>query len=313
MSSLRFHTLRFACAVLASSAAACLSVGHEPVPDPLPETGIFEEGRPGRDEPAAWLGLRTRENLAGGLDALAFRPGLVVTDVVLASPAWSAGLRAGDLLLRWNATDTNDVVTLETLVAQAPPGETVALRVQRGDTVFAVRVEPVTAPATSERTAEALWLKDSARSRAAWSTSEGGVRLVSSVADGPFPKGGVAVGSVVSAIDGAPLVSARGLLRALAARAPGERVDVTFQSPDGKPGTARVTLHRPRRHVSELAVPILGRYAHDPTEDTTSFVLCDLWLISLLRYERDGEERRWRILRFLRFSTGLGELGELGR
>ena len=42
----------------------------------------------------------------------------------------------------------------------------------------------------------------------------------------------------------------------------------------------------------------------------TSFALLDLWIISLFEYQRDGGERSYRLLKFIRFGSGYGELVE---
>jgi hypothetical protein len=120
----------------------------------------------------------------------------------------------------------------------------------------------------------------------------------------------VPVGSVVTAVDGEAVLSARALLRLLQTYDPGARVDVAFRDDAGEVRTARVTLQDQPRRLTGLSIPVLLGYHADAEGESTSFVLLDLWLVSLFRYEREGHEKRWRVLRFLRWSTGVGELAE---
>ena len=57
-------------------------------------------------------------------------------------------------------------------------------------------------------------------------------------------------------------------------------------------------------------MPVLTTYNRKSDGSRTDFVFLDLYLISLFRYSRDGGERRWSLLRFFQFSSGVGELDE---
>ena len=64
-----------------------------------------------------------------------------------------------------------------------------------------------------------------------------------------------------------------------------------------------------------MGIPLLQGRAFtaddsDPDGESTSFVLIDLYVISLFRYTREGREQEWRFLRWFRWSTGVGELSE---
>lgn len=287
---------------------ACTSAPVQPLPDPLPET--LEFARAQAPQGGAFLGLEVRENDGGSLDELAFEPGVRVVGVDRNSPAARAGFVPGDVLLALDGERVDDPGTLEALLAAARPERTVQLEVRRGDSAFALavplasRVEGDPGPAP-----RLLWRADPARSRAGWLAGHGGVVLVTSEERGPFPSAGIRPGAVVLALEGEPVRSERALIRRLQALEPGARVAVRWRAPgEEAEREARVRLFAPPRRVTSARFPIL--FAYDAAADGSSrrVALVDLWLVWLLRYERRGVERHWSVLRFLRYSSGFGEL-----
>lgn len=297
--------------------AACTTAPVAPIPDPLPET--LEWARPAPAAAGAFLGLEVRENDSGSLEELRFDPGVRVVAVADGSPAKRAGFAVGDVLLAWGEVRVDDPATLDALLAEASAEEQHELEVQRGDSVFSVpvRLRPRGAPEEAGEP-RLLWRSDPARSRAGWLGGRGGVVLVTSDPDGPFPRAGVEVESVVLALDGEPVLSERGLIRALQRREPGERVEVLYRAPQAaeepaaEPRSATVRLFVPPRRITEATLPVLVGYRSSVDGDTASFYLIDLWFISLFRYRREGSERHYSILRFITFATGVGELEEGG-
>lgn len=297
---------RFLVSAVALLAAACTTQKVRPIPDPLPEVLEWASGGQGG---GSFLGLKTRENTSDTLDDLAFQPGVHVRSVVENSPAEAAGFRIGDVVLAMGEHPIDDPATLARLVEASAPGNEVRMRVQRGDTVFEVPVVLGAGKAVSDE-AEVLFRKDPVRSRAGWKGGRGGVVLVSSEADGPFPTAGIEVGSVVHSIEGEPVASAHGLIRRLALYEPGARVRVEYADVEGEPRSTRVELHDEPSRVTRLSIPVLASYGYDIERDRVSFTLVDLWILSLFRYEREGEEKRWSFLRFFQFQSDVGKLAE---
>jgi len=286
--------------------SACTSVPVGAIPDPLPETLEWTAAEP--SDGGAFLGLEVRENDSGSLEELSFDPGVRVTRVVADSPAEHAGIRTGDVLLAWNGESVSDPTTLEQLLIEGDVEVPTRLEVQRGDAVFEVSVslrprEGATAPA------RLVWRADPARSRAGWLAGQDGVVLVTSDPEGPFVAAGVAVGSVVTHLDGERQRSELALIRALLEREPGASVAVDFVPPGG--GEARreeVELHGPGRRVTRAGVPILIGYRADANGEAASFYVLDVWLLSLFSYRREGAERHYSVLGLVNYSTGVGEL-----
>ncbi len=288
--------------------AGCTTAPTGPVPDPLPETLAW--ARPAATS-ASFVGLETRENTGASLDALSFEPGVRVVRVVEGSPAAAAGFEPGDVVLAAGGHAIGDVETFAAVERGAVPGEPLVLEVQRGDTVFEIVVAPrgiAPDPARADVDPRVLYRVDPTRSRAGWVAARGGVVLAATAPDGPFERAGVPVGSVVTSIDGEPVIAAHELIRAFLAREPGDDVRVAFVAPGGEPREETVELYERGRTVTELSVPILVGYEAAADGSEVSFELLDLWILSLFSYERDGAERRYSILSLIRFSSGVGEL-----
>ena len=69
-------------------------------------------------------------------DGSAVRRGIQVSEVTPNGPAWSAGIRAGDILLSMDGAEVGDARELLYLIAQRQPGEQVEIQVQRDSDTF---------------------------------------------------------------------------------------------------------------------------------------------------------------------------------
>lgn len=286
---------------LLACGASCQYAPERTIPDPLPET--LEWALPPATA-AAFLGVEVRENDSGSLESLSFDPGVRVHAITERSPAAAAGLRIDDVILDLDGTELAVPEDLQALLDQHSGEGAVTLTVQRGDTAFEVQVELMggTGPAVApiER-----FVVDPARTLGAWGTSEGAV-LVARNERGPLRD--LPVGARVVALEGEPIVSGRGLVRRLVALEPGTRVELTLEGEDGARRTRSVSLLGEGRRVTRASVPILVTYDATADRSRTNFVLLDLYFISLLRYARDGGEKRISLLRFFQWNTGVGEL-----
>jgi C-terminal processing protease CtpA/Prc len=296
------------CLFLFAALGACRTAAPQPIPDAPPEAADW--ARPRASEDGAYLGLATRENDSGTLDDLFFEAGVRVARVDPHSPADAAGIRVGDVVLSFDGAELLEPESLEALIAQSVANAEVTLEVRRDDTVFEV---PVRLRAKTGSDAGEVVVQsrvDPVRSRARWRTETNGVRLYAAADDAPFPAAGVPVGAIVTALDARPVASAREWIRLLLAEEPGATVQVTWIDAGGATHESAVRLFDISREVTGFKIPILTHYERDFDADTTSFVLVDLYVISLFRYTREGQEKEWRFLRWFRTSTGIGELSE---
>ncbi len=84
-----------------------------------------------------WLGaLFSDLPLSLQTDGSALRRGTQVRDVTPDGPAWSAGLRPGDILLSIDGVEVNDARELMLMISQRQPGARVEFQVQRGSELF---------------------------------------------------------------------------------------------------------------------------------------------------------------------------------
>lgn len=302
-------SLRHVAGALALAAlAACSSAPKFTIPEPLPEALAW--ATESQQDAGAFLGLKTRENDSGSLDALSFDPGVRVTRVVENSPGDKAGFEVGDIVLGWGGSEVNDPGALDELLRRATPGDEVRIEVRRDDTVFEVPVVLAGDEGQSTGEIQALYVRDVARTAAGWADGGGGAVLVSAHEKSPVSLAGIEVGSTVMSLDEDEVLSARDLVRRLYAAGQGAKVRLAGSTPSGEPFEEAVTLRASPRVVTGYNIPIVIHYSKDLDHDTSEFAVLDLWFISLFRYLRDGNEREYRILRWIRFSTGKGELTE---
>lgn len=290
------------------AAVGCRTAAPQRIPDAPPEAADWVRAAPAAD--GAYLGLEARENDSGTLDDLFFEAGVRIVRIDPHSPADAAGLRVGDVVLSFDGQELLEPESLEALVARGSAQQEVTLEVRREDTVFEVPVKLRAKTGAVESEVVVQSRVDPVRSRARWRTESNGVRLYASADDAPFPAAGVPVGAVVTGLDGRSVASAREWIRLLLAEAPGATVDVDWIDATGATRETSVRLLDVPRQVTGFGIPILTHYDRDFDADTTSYVLLDLYVISLFRYTREGQEKEWRFLRWFRTSTGIGELSE---
>jgi len=82
---------------------------------------------------AGFLGVRVRTPADALKDLLKFEDGVLILDVLAASPAAAAGIEAGDVILSFAGTSVSDEAGLVRLVSATRPGTRCAVDLLRGD------------------------------------------------------------------------------------------------------------------------------------------------------------------------------------
>ena len=297
--------------VLLLAAGGCVEVTQWTPPTRLFAGTVIEreavEQRP-------FVGL-TLEETIGSLDEMEFLVGLEVVEVSPGSPAESVGLEVGDLVIEADGVELLAVDQWQAVVDTKAVGDEIALLIERDSGLSETSV--VVGSVGGEELPEPVRFVERAKARVELETvslaedgsASTGVRVVRLLPTSPWV-GLIEVGERIEAIDGEPAVGARPLIDRIADLDYGAPVHLTVAGDDGA-RDVETRLWAPPRSLTRLQLPILFDYQHDPAESVTEFELIDLWLFSLYDYRRELMSRRHRILYFIEWSTGVGELTEV--
>jgi serine protease Do len=176
----------------------------------------------------AWLGVQIQEispEIAGSLGLTSTR-GALVADVTPNSPAAKAGIKQGDVVLRYNNRDVDQQRDLPRLVAETPVGSTAPITVWRngrteqlqatvgkmpGAEVASAEQDQTAQPATPERTStlglQLERLDNGMRQRLGIKGDIKGVVVTEVAQDSPAADLGIQPGDVIVAINQQPVTS----------------------------------------------------------------------------------------------------------
>jgi serine protease Do len=66
--------------------------------------------------------------------------GVIITGFLPQSPARDAGVKIGDIILRWNETEINDPLQLSHLVVLSRPGENATVEILRKEKIIKIDI-----------------------------------------------------------------------------------------------------------------------------------------------------------------------------
>jgi len=211
---------------------------------------LIEKGRVVR----GWLGIVIQDlsdELAPGF-GVAPRSGVLVSDVMKDSPAETAGVRAGDIIVEFGGQPIRELPELQRRVAAVPPGQAVPLTVLRDKkpTRLTVKIGEMPGEETVVAAAPAVegWgltvgaLTPEFVSRYELTTTEGVV--VTEVArGGPADRAGIREGDAILQVNRQPIRSVQEFQQVLQKVKPGEMVLAYLQRGGGR--NEYVVLKRP--------------------------------------------------------------------
>lgn len=268
--------------------------------------------------PEPFVGLRLGEQITGSLDVMEFMAGLRVEEVVAGSPAETAGLRVGDVVVRADDAELAKIDAWNALLAAKKPGDSIALTVDRGGALGPATLAVLGRESGNWRPSGGFLERSRLRCIAStqWSESAPGkgrssVLLESCDPGSPLLAAGLRPGSTITRLDGQPVASASDLFRRVSTLEPGRTV--VLQTSDGGVTTDhRVELAGPERHLTEFSCWPLFTWSEAADESRGEWSIVDLWLIWLVKHEHDGAASKSSVLRFIRWESGVGELSEEG-
>ncbi len=97
-----------------------------------------------------WLGAQFMDlPFSLQADGSSIRRGIQVRDVAVNGPAWTGGIRAGDILLSFNEMPIDDARAFLLYISQLPPGSEVSLEVERNGQAFTTYAKLIQQPPLS--------------------------------------------------------------------------------------------------------------------------------------------------------------------
>ena len=316
----RSRFARAAAALPLIACAACVSVVEPATDEGLAPAAAYEAlalDSPPSD--GAFVGIELAESVAGSLDAMEFMSGLRVLAVVAGSPAETAGLHVGDVVLEIDGIELARLDQWTALLRAARPDDAWTLGIDRRGALASatLRVAPRGAVGVlpDDRFVERRRLGCIARTVKL--DRDGRPATVAQIEevdqDGALHAAGIGVGALVTACNGVALAGAADLFTRVSALEPGARVTLRVAPADGggeHDGEIdfSFSLPEPERHLTAITLWPLFGWSESPDETRGELVLFDLWLIWLFKRTHEGAACTTSILRFISWESGVGAL-----
>lgn len=231
-------------------------------------------------------------------------PGVLITGVVAASPAATAGLVRGDVILAVDGAPINDAQELAAAVQAVEPGATVELTIRHGDDERTLPValtesdgrsflgvrpyleeetllpqgEPAEVISANPITATIELSGTAPISEAeAVEAAELGVAVAAVLPDSPAQAAGLAPGDLIVAVDGVTVTSAADLVGLIAGYAPGDQVVLSV-------------VYAGTSETQPVAVTLAGR----PDDDDEAYLGVSVGsVIEAGAYEDRDDDHEW--------------------
>ena len=310
-------SLRFGTLYIAFILTAC--VNYEPkilVPAITLSPEEIELKRPVGNG-AVDFGLNVTPNESDSLFNIESLPGVRVRAVAANSPSAEAGIEVGDVILQIDNTRLDHPDSLKAFQSLPSASNRYLFQVRRGTLVYETTVEAF--PASEMPGPRELYRVDPLATRAGYRTelvrvaNQGVIpaaRVVELFTGSPLLASNIKKNSVILAVNGQYLQSAQDLVNRLNQEFDyGESVSFTLLQ-DGDVRNVLVNLWNPGRRISKVSLGPLMRYESSLNPGTRTFILFDLWLFSLYRYQRSEGEKSHTFMGLINVSTNDGELME---
>ena len=194
----------------------------------------------------SWLGVRIRDLSEQEMEEISSRHGIregfgvVIVEVLDNTPASSAGLRNGDIVVGFEGRPVTETRLLQRLIAQAPIGEDTRLTVLRADgrAPLTVRLATMPRPMVGERVAAEFGFvirdPETAGEGAAPRPASGSPAIAVVVRGSPAERAGLEAGDVIVAVNERAVVTRDAAREALADAAPEQSLRLTVRRGEGQ-------------------------------------------------------------------------------
>ncbi len=270
--------------------------------------GAVEEVPPAH----AWLGLEVAPNESDSLEEIELRPGVRVRRVEPGSPASRAGIRPGDVLLRFGETRVDDPGRLESLLLGIQEPRTVSLRLERGHRVFELDVALEVQEARGR--GRTLYHVERGLLRVAFRDTRGPgawPEIALFLEESPLEEAGARTGDRVLSFQGHDPGSAAELVRRIKRELePGAAARFRLlRSGNSSEEPAReleieCSAWDPGKVLVESSLFPLWHWERDRSQDREELVIGNLVLLSLFERDRVGGETEYCILGLISWTTG---------
>jgi membrane-associated protease RseP (regulator of RpoE activity) len=275
-------------------------------PSPLPKGFFGLEAAPIQESAAiGWIGAEVEMNDADSLESLDLMPGVRVSEVIEGGPAAEAGIHAGDVLLNFDGTVTDDPERLAALLRSIDHPRPVTAELQRGSEVLSTEIQVRMKGGVRLRPE---YFVERALLRAAFRDSDhpsAYPEVVAIVDDGPMAEAGVKAGELILSFQNRDPGSAAELVRRIQRELqPGDLVGLEVQAMNGRIRTVELRAWSPPMVLNSLALWPVFSWDLDREENREVFLIGDLFIFSLFKVKRVGQVKHWSILSLFSWETG---------
>ncbi len=128
-----------------------------------------------------------------------------------------------------------------------------------------------------------------------------GVEVLRLAERSPLNDKKVAKGAVIKEVDGETIFSPDEFLEAIAARKPGDKIEIRYANLDGRWHETTVRIAKPRRETRKINIPLIFGYERAPNKSSVTLPLY------IFKRERIENTSKYRVLWFFTFERGAGD------
>jgi len=263
------------------------------------------------------FGFTSSVNESDSLTNVAVLPGVRIRSVADNGAADIGGIRAGDVVLAIDGTETNHPDVVTRIAQQSLAEKPFIFRIRRDTAVLEATV--IARPVQNRLAPKELYRVDPVASRAGYKTevlqipgqkSIIAARIVEIFPKSPLPIHDFQLGDSIVAVDGAPVQSAQHLVNTFVNDyGLGADVSVTLVR-NNELSEQNLQLWDPGKRLSRFSLMPLVNFESSLMPQRTRFSIFDFWLFSIFSYDNSAGEKEITLFSLWHIQWGYGELAE---